>query len=37
MWIGFICPTDGEWEISKLQNMIGHNQVYWKMTDTAIQ
>jgi hypothetical protein len=37
MWIEFICPTEGEWGISKLQNTIEHNQVYWKITDTAIR
>lgn len=37
MWNGFICPAEDEWAISKLQDMIQHNQVYWKTIATAIR
>jgi hypothetical protein len=37
MWIGFIRPTEDEWGISKLQDIMQHNQVYWKTIATSIR
>lgn len=36
MWTGLICPTEDEWGISKLQETIQHNQIYFQIIAIAI-